>query len=94
MRSRVRALSASRQSLQHNPNVAAVYERTETRARQEKRGLWDDPLACTRMCNRSPGGQRIYSMKGTNRDTRGSGRNFDFCYCKMKANFLQWFARV
>jgi hypothetical protein len=25
---------------------------------------------------------------------RGSGRNFDFCYRKMKANFLQRFARI
>jgi hypothetical protein len=25
---------------------------------------------------------------------RGSGRNFDFCYLRMKAHFLQWFARA
>jgi putative transposase len=23
----------------------------------------------------------------------GSGRNFDFCCCKMKVHFVQWFAR-
>jgi len=36
---------------------------------------------------------QLHSLVG-NRACRGSGRNFDFCYGKMKANFLQWFARV
>jgi hypothetical protein len=33
----------------------------------------------------------LYAMRTVN---RGSGRNFDFCYCKMKANLLHRFARV
>ena len=24
----------------------------------------------------------------------GSGRNFDFCYCKLEFHYLHWFARV
>jgi hypothetical protein len=42
----------------------------------------------------TPSGNLSQIMRHINGAYRGSGRNFDFCYGKMKADFLQRFARV